>query len=412
MNDVNRVVVTGAGIVSPIGQTVNSYYAALKQGVSGIGNITIPYAEELNQKVVAEVKDFDPTKHFDERQLAVLDRVSQFAVVAAREAIAQAGIDFSNGLSERTATIIGIGVGGQTTLDDQFRRLYKQNVTRAHPLTIPRRWRMRPPARSRWIAGCAGRRSRSPAPAHRRPMPSALHFTWCGPALSVARSPAARRPVSPSGPSEGGRPCASWRRIPAARSRRTAKAWCIGEGAAVIVLEPLEAAQARGATILAEIVGFGMSADAKDITSPDQGGMVRAIEGALADAKLGAGDIQYVNAHGTGTTANDVAETKAIKQVFGRACRKARGLVDQVDGRACARRLRRARIRRRADERARRGSCRRRSAISGPIRRAISTMCRTRRERCRSTPRCRTHLRSAGSTRCWRSGGIRSGRFE
>jgi nodulation protein E len=90
----------------------------------------------------------------------------------------------------------------------------------------------------------------------------------------------------------------------------------LGEGAAAIVLEPLEAARARGATILAEIVGFGMSADAKDLTSPDQGGMVRAIEGALADAKLAPGDVQYVNAHGTGTTANDVAETGAIKQVF------------------------------------------------------------------------------------------------
>jgi nodulation protein E len=95
------------------------------------------------------------------------------------------------------------------------------------------------------------------------------------------------------------------------------KGMVLGEGAAVVVLEPLDAARARGADILAEVVGFGMSADAKELTSPDQGGMVRAIEGALADAKLGTGDIQYVNAHGTGTTANDVAETKAIKQVFG-----------------------------------------------------------------------------------------------
>ena len=99
----------------------------LKKAQSGIGPITIPYAEELYQKVVAEVRDFDPAKHFDDRQLAMMDRVSQFAVVAAREAIAQAGIDFGNGLSERTATIIGTGVGGQTTHDDQFRRLYKQS---------------------------------------------------------------------------------------------------------------------------------------------------------------------------------------------------------------------------------------------------------------------------------------------
>ena len=139
MRDVNRVVVTGLGAVSPIGQTAGSYWASLKQGVCGIGPITqVPTPEELTQKVAAEVKDFDPLKHFDERQISMLDRIAQFAVVAAREAIAQSAITFDMPLSVRTATIVGVGVGGQTTHDDSFRRIYRENKARVFPLTIPK----------------------------------------------------------------------------------------------------------------------------------------------------------------------------------------------------------------------------------------------------------------------------------
>jgi nodulation protein E len=317
VNDVNRVVVTGAGIISPIGHTVSSYCAALKEGVSGLADITIPYAEELNQKVAAEVKDYDPARHFDDRQLAMLDRVSQFAVISAREAIAQAGIDFANGLSERTATIIGIGVGGQTTHDDQFRRLYKQNMSRVHPLTIPRLMANAPASQVSMDRGLRG-----PAFAVASACASSTHAI--GLAFNMVRSGMVDCAVT-----GGAEACITvgtikgWEAMrvmapdvcrPFSKDRR---GMVLGEGAAAIVLEPLEAARARGATILAEIVGFGMSADAKDLTSPDQAGMVRAIEGALADARLGAGDVQYVNAHGTGTAANDVAETSAIKKVFG-----------------------------------------------------------------------------------------------
>jgi nodulation protein E len=317
VNAVNRVVITGAGIVSPIGHSVSTYCAALKQGVSGIGPITIPYNEELTQRVAAEVKDFDPLKHFDERQLAMLDRVSQFAVVAAREAIAQAGVDFSNGLSERTATIIGIGVGGQTTHDDQFRRIYKQNMTRVHPLTVPKMMANAPASQISMDRGLRG-----PTFAVASACASATHAM--GLAFQMVRSGAVDCAVT--GGSEACITVGTFKGWEAMRVMapdtprpfsKDRKGMVIGEGAAVVVLEPLEAAQARGATILAEVVGFGMSADAKDLTSPDHNGMVRAIEGALTDAKLGTSAVQYINAHGTGTTANDVAETKAIKQVFG-----------------------------------------------------------------------------------------------
>ena len=206
MRDVNRVVVTGLGAVSPIGQTVGSYWASLKHGVCGIGPITqVPTPEELTQKVAAEVKDFDPLKHFDERQISMLDRIAQFAVVAAREAIAQSAITFDMPLSVRTATVVGVGVGGQTTHDDSFRRIYREKKTRVFPLTIPKL--MVNASASQVSMHCAARPSWWRAPAPRRRMRSGLPSTWCGPARSTARSLAARKPASPSVRYAAGRQC-------------------------------------------------------------------------------------------------------------------------------------------------------------------------------------------------------------
>ena len=134
----HRVVVTGWGVVSSIGHTAAAYWSNLSRGVSGIADATIIPTDHLSQKVVAEVKDFDPRQYFDDHQVTTLDRVSQFAVIAAREAIGHASISFADGLSERTATIIGTGVGGQTTQDESYRRLYQERAKRLHPLTIPK----------------------------------------------------------------------------------------------------------------------------------------------------------------------------------------------------------------------------------------------------------------------------------
>ena len=134
----HRVVVTGWGVLSSIGHTAESYWSSLSRGVSGIAPATIIPTDQLIQKVVAEVKDYDPQKHFDERTLAPLDRVAQFAVIAARAAIAHCGLTFDGALADRTATIIGCGVGGQGTQDENYRRLYRENAKRLHPLTIPR----------------------------------------------------------------------------------------------------------------------------------------------------------------------------------------------------------------------------------------------------------------------------------
>jgi nodulation protein E len=313
----HRVVVTGWGVVSSIGQTAASFWSSLSQGVSGIAEVTLVPPDQLGNKVVAEIKNFEPTKHFEERQLIMLDRVSQIAVVAAREAVAQSGITFENGLSERTATIIGTGVGGQTTVDDNYKRVYGQNAKRLHPLVIPKLMANAPASQISMDRGLRG-----PAFAVASACASATHAI--GIAYQLVRSGAAECAVT-----GGAEACITfgtmkgWEALrvtapdtcrPFSRER---KGLVIGEGAAIVVLETLESAKRRSADILGEIVGFGMSADAADLLSPDEGGMVRAIESALADAKLPPEAIQYINAHGTGTATNDEIETKALKRAFG-----------------------------------------------------------------------------------------------
>jgi nodulation protein E len=317
VNGVNRVVVTGCGVVSPIGNSAATYWSSLSAGTSGIAAPTLIPPELLNQKVVAEVKGFNPLDHFDDRQAGLLDRVSQFAVVAAREAIAQAKISFADGLSERTATIIGTGVGGQTTHDDSFKRLYRDNATRVNPLTIPKLMVNAPASQISMHCGLRG-----PAFAVASACASATHAI--GLAFHMVRSGQVACAVT-----GGTEACITlgtikgWEALrvmapdtcrPFSRDR---KGMVIGEGAAIVVLETIEHAQSRGAPILAEMAGFGMSADAKDLLSPDEDGMARALMGALDDGGLQPTDIQYVNAHGTGTAANDETETKALKRVFG-----------------------------------------------------------------------------------------------
>jgi nodulation protein E len=315
---VSRVVVTGLGAVSPLGHTAASYWQGLKLGTSGIGPITISAAPaELTQKAAAEVKGFDPLAHFAERQVSTLDRIAQFAVVAAREAIAQSGITFDMPLSLRTATIVGTGVGGQTTHDDSFRRIYLEKRARVFPLTIPKLMVNAPASQISMACGLRG-----PAFAVASACASATHAI--GIAFHMVRSGQIDCAVT-----GGAEACITFGTIRGWEAMRVmAPDTCrpfskdrmgliLGEGAAMLVLEPLERAQARGAEILGEIAGFGMSADAADLTAPDQGGMTRAINGALADAQLAPQDIQYVNAHGTGTAANDETETKALHEAFG-----------------------------------------------------------------------------------------------
>ncbi len=271
--------------------------------------------EQLTAKIAAEVADFDPSAHFEAKTSSLMDRFSQFAVVAARQAIADAGLHDHRGLS--TATIIGSAVGGQTTSDEAYKRLYRENAARLHPLTIPRLMLNAAVSQVSIDLGLGG-----PAFAVASACASGTHAL--GQAFRMVRDGDVQ--VAVSGGSEA---CLTFGTLKAWEALRVMSAdtcrpfsrqrsgMVLGEGAAIMVLESLESARARGASIYAEIVGFGMSADAGDITLPDARGAARAMIAALRDARLESDAVDYVNAHGTGTTINDVVETEALHRVFG-----------------------------------------------------------------------------------------------
>ncbi len=318
----NRVVVTGLGVVSPIGQTVGKYWAGLVAGHSGLAPPAFAPTVQVNTKLVGQVKDFDSAAHFDPQRIGLLDRVSQFAVVAARQALAQSGLSLRDGLAERTAAIIGTGSGGHTTVDDSFHRLYAEGATRLNPLTIPRA--MMSAAVSQVSLYCD---TKGPAYAVASACASATHAI--GQAFHLVRAGGATCAVC--GGTEASITFGALKGWEAMRIMapdacrpfsRDRKGMVIGEGAGMLVLETLEHARGRGAEILAEIVGFGMSADSKDLTAPDPSGMARAINAALADASMAPDMIDYVNAHGTGTVANDEAETAALHLSFGGHARR------------------------------------------------------------------------------------------
>jgi nodulation protein E len=313
----NRVVITGLGAVSSVGQSTRNYWDSLITGRSGFAPPTLGTAAQATSKLVGEVKSFDPAAHFESSQILLLDRVSQFAVVAARQAVSQSGLALRGELAERTAAIIGTGSGGQTTVDESFHRLYAESAARLHPLTIPKAMISAPASQVSLFCGTKG-----PAFAISSACASATHAI--GQAFHMVRNGSVTCAVT--GGSEASITFGAMKGWEAMRIMspdtcrpfsKDRKGMVIGEGAAVVVLEALDHARSRGADILAEVVGFGMSADSKDLTAPDPNGMARAITATLADAAMSPDMIDYVNAHGTGTTANDYAETAALHQSFG-----------------------------------------------------------------------------------------------
>jgi nodulation protein E len=294
----------------------------LLAGRSGFAPATLGTAAQATGKFVGEVKSFEPAAHFESSQVLLLDRVSQFAVVAARQAVSQSGLVLSGELAERTAAIIGTGSGGHTTLEENFRRLYAENAARLHPLTIPRAMVSAPASQVSMYLGIKG-----PVFAVSSACASATHAI--GQAFHMVRSGSVTCAVT--GGTEASITFSAMKGWEAMRIMspdtcrpfsKDRKGMLIGEGAAVVALEALDHARARDADILAEIVGFGMSADSKDLTAPDVDGMARAITAALADGGLAPDAIDYVNAHGTGTTANDRAETLALHRSFGAHARQ------------------------------------------------------------------------------------------
>jgi nodulation protein E len=313
----NRVVVTGLGVVSPIGSTREEFWSALVEARSGIGPITRIPTERLNIRIAAEVRDFDPSQHFDSKRLGMMDRFSQFAVVAARAAVKDAQLEITEEMALETATIIGNGAGGVNTLDDAFLRLYGQNNPRSHPLTIPRLMANAPSSLISMDIGLKG-----PTFTIASACASGTHAI--GQAFQMVRTGQVQ--VALAGGTEACITVGTMKAWEALRVMsadtcrpfsRNRSGLVLGEGAAIFVLEPRERAVARGAPIYAELMGFGMSADAGDITAIDPDGAARAIRGALKDAKVNPDEMDYVNAHGTATALNDKGETVALRKAFG-----------------------------------------------------------------------------------------------
>ncbi len=312
-----RVAITGSGVICSLGRNLAEFRDSLQNGRSGIGPIESTDTSQLRFSNGAEVKGYTHQPYFDDRRADFIDRFAQFAVIAAREAVQSAGIEWTPELQENAAIVTGSCVGGQSTEDIGFHDVYKNGLNRVHPLTIPKTMANAGASHISMEFGITG-----PSFTISTACSSAAHAI--GQAYWMVRSGITDLAIT--GGSEA--PFSfgilkAWEAMrvvspetcrPFSKDRR---GMVLGEGAAMIVLEPLEQAQARGATILAEIVGFGMSADACHITQPSAGGAARAMRAALRDGAIEPEQIGYINAHGTGTVANDATETAAIKSVFG-----------------------------------------------------------------------------------------------
>jgi nodulation protein E len=316
-----RAVVTGIGVTCAIGRNLAEFRDSLRLGRDGASPLHNPEPGgapwNMRFTTAAQIRDYNATDHFDPKAADMLDRFAQFAVIAGREAIRNSGIEWTPELRETTAIVTGSCIGGQSTEDKGFVEVYRRGRPRPHPMTIPK---------TMANAGASA---------------LAMEFGITGPSFTVATACASSNhaiglaanmvrsgmcDVALAGGSEATFSegvLLAWEAMrvvspticrPFSKERN---GMMLGEGGAMLVIESLEHAQARGAQPLAEIAGVGMSSDAHHVTQPSAEGAARAISRALADAQLTPGAIGYVNAHGTGTTVNDATETWALHLAFG-----------------------------------------------------------------------------------------------
>ncbi len=307
-----RVAVTGIGVIAAPGSTRTSFWESLREGRSAIRPMTLVPEGALRFPNAAEVREFRASDYMEEKDADLLDRFAQFALIAAREAVAESELS-----GARTAVVTGTSSGGRTSEDREFHSLYAEGATRIHPLTIARTMSNAGTSRIALEYGITG-----PSYTVSTACASASHAI--GQAFWMVRNgvvDAALAGGSEAPFSMGFLKAWEAMRIvspdtcrPFSRDR---KGLILGEGAAMLLLEPLDHARARGAKIWGEIAGFGMSSDAFHLTLPLPAGAARAMRSALEDAGVAPDAIGYTNAHGTGTQANDVTETQAIREVFG-----------------------------------------------------------------------------------------------
>ncbi|MFN7940031.1 MAG: beta-ketoacyl-[acyl-carrier-protein] synthase family protein [Thermoanaerobaculia bacterium] len=311
------VAVTGIGVVASVGADRESFWESLCAGRPGFSLLDLPPGAELKFRQGGVARAYDPPRHFEPKQLDLADRFSQFLLVAAREALADSGLAAAAVAGERTAIVTGSCLGGQTTEDAYFVDLYQNGKTRMPPLSIPRIMANAGASLLTMELGVTG--------------PSWTVSTACsssnhalGQALWLLRHGQADLAIA--GGSEAPFSYGNLKAWEALRSvspdtcrpfSADRSGLVLGEGAAVLILEPLDRARARGARPYAELAGLGMSSDARHITQPSAEGAARAIVAALADAGLAPEQIDYVNAHGTATLANDPVETRALRIAHG-----------------------------------------------------------------------------------------------
>ena len=312
-----RVVITGAGTVNPLGDTVDRTLAAFREGRCGIGPLEMRDSDRLRVMVGGQVRGWQPQERFAAKDLGLYDRVTQFALVAAAEAVAQSGLVFDGALAEQAGVILGNSGGGLTTIDDNYRAVYEERKDKVHPFVVPRLMNNAGASHISMIHGLLGPSFTvsSACASSNHAMGLAFHMVRAGMA-----------PVMVTGGAEamlcfGGLKAWEGLRVMATDACRpfsaTRTGMVQGEGAGIFVFEDYDHARARGADILAEVAGFSMTSDAHNIVMPLREGGVRVMTRALADADIAADAIGYVNAHGTGTIVNDRTECAALHDVFG-----------------------------------------------------------------------------------------------
>jgi nodulation protein E len=312
-----RVVITGAGTINPLGYDVHSTQSAMAEGICGISALKIHDVERLSVTIGGQIHSYDEVDYFSRQQIALYDRFTQFTLLAAREAISQSGLVFNGELANQVGVILGTSGGGLTTQDENYRAVFEDGKNRVHPFIVPKLMN-------------------NAATAH-----VSMEHNLCGPSFTVATACASSnhamgqafamiRSGSVKAMITGGSDAMlcfggikAWEGL-RVMSKDGCRPFCAtrngmvqGEGAGVFVFEEYDHAKARAADILAEVIGFSMSSDASDIVMPSKAGAARAISGALRDAQIDRSEVGYINAHGTGTAANDKTECAALAEVFG-----------------------------------------------------------------------------------------------
>ncbi|ATG46793.1 beta-ketoacyl-[acyl-carrier-protein] synthase family protein [Celeribacter ethanolicus] len=312
-----RVVITGAGTVNALGLDVPSTLKAMAEGKNGISELQFRDVDRLSIKIGGQIHDWDAEGRFNRQQMALYDRFTQFTLVAAQQAISQSGLEFVGDLALRSGVVLGTSGGGLTTQDDNYRMVYEEGKNRVHPFVVPKLMNNAATSHVSMEYNLKG-------PCFTVATACASSNHAMGQAFNMVRHGVATAMVTGGSESMlcfGGVKAWEGLRVMSKDACRpfslTRNGMVQGEGAAVFVFEDYDHAKARGAEILAEVIGFAMTSDASDIVMPSKQGAARAISGAIQDARINASDIGYINAHGTGTAANDKTECAAVADALG-----------------------------------------------------------------------------------------------